>query len=63
MTRRRPPVPVSLERVDRARRRRSAVANSITVLMLGGTLVMLAYIAWQLNHPITLYLSRVFGAR
>ncbi len=53
----------SLERVDHARRRRSVVANTITVLMIGGTLAMLAYIAWQLNNPATLYLSRVFGGR
>jgi uncharacterized membrane protein len=52
-----------LEEIKRRRRRRNLRANVITVIMIVASLGMLAYIAWQLANPVTIYISKVLGGR
>lgn len=56
-----PADPALLEETKRRNQARNTRANLISVVMILLTLCALAYIAWQLNHPITLYISRLFG--
>lgn len=53
----------NLEEIQRRRRHRNLRANVITVVMIMASLGMLAYIAWQLANPVTIYVSKVLGGR
>ncbi len=52
-----------LEKIVRRRQNRIAVANLVTTLMLLLTVLVLAWVAYQLNNPVTIYLSALFGKR
>lgn len=53
----------TLEEIKQRKKARDLRANVITGVMILLTLGMLAYIAWQLANPITIYVSRFFGGR
>jgi hypothetical protein len=53
----------TLEEIKRRKRNSDLRANVISVVMIFLTLGMLAYIAWQLANPVTIYVSRIFGGR
>jgi hypothetical protein len=49
-----------LKRMQARNRTRNTLANLVTVLMLLLTLAIMAWVAYQLNYPIALNLSRLF---
>ena len=48
---------VELERIRNRNRRRANFANTVTIIMLTLTLLVLGWVAYQINHPIVIYLS------
>ena len=56
-----PVAAAELERVRRRNRRRDLIANVITVIMLLLTLAVLGWVAYQINNPIALNISGLFG--
>jgi hypothetical protein len=57
------PSAAELEKIVRRRQSRIAAANLVTTVMIVLTLLVLAWVAYQLNNPVTIYLSALFGNR
>lgn len=53
--------PALLEPIRKKKLWRDRLANLVTLLMITLTLVMLGYVAYTLNNPVTLNLSRLLG--
>ena len=49
-----------LRRIQARNRTRNHIANFLTIVMLLLTLLVLAWVAYQLNYPIVLNLSQLF---
>ena len=49
-----------LRRIQARNRTRNNIANFVTIVMLLLTLLVLAWVAYQLNYPIVLNLSQLF---
>jgi hypothetical protein len=55
--------PLDLAKVERRKHSRDAVANLVTAFMLLLTLLVLAWVAYQINNPITIYVDGILGKR
>ncbi len=50
-----------LDHIRQKNQSRDELANLVTVIMLLLTLLVLGWVAYQINHPIEIYLSGLLG--